>query len=167
MSKTTCKVVQDTDRALEVMRRAAKWLVEIGKPGKHWNPAHMDRRHMLQHAEASEFYVVLVNGKPAAAAILQDNERNQSWASVDRGNHVSALYVHWLCVAPEFRGKGLPKVLIDFAAKQAKAMGIHTVRLDTNADEPKLMKVYDDLKFTLVHIEPEDEQRTAFYQKSV
>ncbi len=165
MFRSTYQVVQDTDKALDVMRRASEWLVEIGKPAKHWNPADMNRQSMLKHAEPSEFYVVLVGGKPAAAAILQDSERNQSWASVDKGEHVSALYVHWLAVAPEFQGKGLPKILTDFAAAQAKARGLTRLRLDANAKEPKLMKVYDDLGFELVHIEPEADQRIAFYQK--
>ena len=163
--KRAYKISQDADKAIEVMHSAAKWMEDSGIHEKHWRSAGMNRKSMLQNAEESEFYVLLIKGNPAAAAILQDNQRNQSWKSVDNGKGVQALYVHWLCVDPSYRGIGLPKVLLDFAKKTAMARGLRLLRLDTNAGEPKLMKVYEDAGFELIHIEQEGAHKTAFYQK--
>ncbi len=166
--KRSLKILQDIDQAIFVMHSAGKWLEESGKnPSKWWKPQNMNRDFLLRHAEPNEFYVVLVGEKPAVAEILQDNQRNQSWKSVDGDQKKSALYIHWLCVGREFAGSKLPKTLIDFAALQAKKRNLKLLRLDTNADETKLRKIYEDLGFSLVRIERETYQKTAFYQKTV
>ena len=41
------------------------------------------------------------------------------------------------------------------------------LRLDTDANEEKLMKVYDDLGFHLRGIEQEGDRQTAFYEKKI
>ena len=160
------KIVQDMDQAISVLHNVAQWLEESGKkPSKWWQPQNMNREFFLQHAEPSEFYAVLVDGKPAAAAILQDTQRNQSWESIDKNKQVSALYIHWLCVHRQYAGRGLPKLIVDFAEQQAVSRGIHLLRVDTNAQETKLRKIYENLGFKLVTIEQEDYRQTAFYQK--
>jgi GNAT superfamily N-acetyltransferase len=162
------EVVQDVDKAIAVMRDAAEWLEASGKnPSKWWQPSNMTRAFLLQHAEPSEFYAVLVDGQPAAAAILQDNQRNQSWESVDGKTSPPALYIHWLCVARRFAGKGLPKLIIGFAERQAAAKGLQYVRVDANAGETRLRKIYEDLGFKLAAVVKEDYRQTAFYQKKV
>lgn len=162
------KIVQDIDRAISVMHNAATWLAESGKhPSKWWLPKNMNRDFLLQHAEPDEFYVALVGEKPAASVILQDNERNQSWNSVDKGKPPRALYVHWLCVGRNFAGTGLSKTVIDFAEKYAQRKNISVLRLDTNVDEVKLRALYEHLGFRLMGIEQEDCQKTAFYQKEL
>ena len=62
-------------------------------------------------------------------------------------------------------GKNLPKVLIDFAAKEAKKRCIKLLRLDTDAANKNLRKIYDDLGFRLMGIEKESAGSTAFYQR--
>lgn len=78
-------IVQDMDMALVVMKNVGIWLEENGKnPSKWWKPENMNRSFMLRHAQPQEFFAALVDNKSAAAMILQDNQRNQSWKSVDR-----------------------------------------------------------------------------------
>lgn len=162
------KIIQDMDQALLVMNDAGQWLLESGKnPDKWWHPKNMNKTFMLKHAEPSEFYVALVEGKPAASVVLQDNERNQSWEPVDKGEPMQALYLHWVCVSRGFAGMNLPRALVDFANQQAKIRQFKLLRLDTNADEGKLCKVYEDLGFKLMAIEQEADGRVAYYQKEV
>lgn len=158
-------IVQDANKALEVLQSVTEWMEKTNKSSDHWQSQNMNQQFMLQRAAESEFYAVLIGKTPVAAVILQDNQSNQSWESVDKNQTQPALYVHWLCVHPGYRGTGLPKILLDFAAKHAVALGLHLLRLDTNADEPKLMKVYDGLGFNLVSVEQAGAHRTAFYQK--
>lgn len=56
-------------------------------------------------------------------------------------------------------------MIVDFAAKLARSNRVFLLRADTNADEIKLRKIYENLGFRLAAIEQEDYRRTAYYQK--
>ena len=165
-NQSSIRVLVDMDKAIVIMHDAGMWLEESGKkPSKWWKPQNMNREFLLSYAEPNEFYIALVDEKPAAAMILQDNQRNQSWKSIDKNKTVKALYVHWLCVARQYAGRNLPKLMIDFASKYAKGESIELLRLDTDAKEMKLRQIYEGLGFNLMGIEKEDNRQTAFYQK--
>ena len=57
--------------------------------------------------------------------------------------------------------------MIDFAEKKARENNINLLRVDTNASETKLRKIYEKLGFRLVAVEQEDYRQTAFYQKKI
>jgi len=161
-------IVQDTEKAIHVMHNSGKWLLETGKnPSKWWQPQNLNRKFLLQYAKPQEFFVALVDGKPAAAAVLQYDQSAQDWQCVDKGKPESALYIHWLCVDRQFAGMGLPKLMVDFAESHAQKKNIRLLRVDTNADETKLREIYVDLGFRLMAVEQEDYRKTAFYQKRI
>jgi len=161
-------ILNDMNKAIDVMRKAATWLLESGKnPSKWWRLENLNSKFLLQYAKSSEFYVLLIDKKPAAAAIFQTNQNSQDWQSIDKNNHKHALYIHWLCVDPVFSGKGLPKLMVEFAKTKAKENNIGLLRVDTNANEIKLRQIYEKLGFSLVAIEKEDYRETAFYEKKV
>jgi ribosomal protein S18 acetylase RimI-like enzyme len=165
ISPNTITISNDPDKAISLMRDVSVWMKRNGKIySKWWEPENMNKRFMLKKAEPGEFYFVTVNDKPAAAVILQDNERNQSWKYVDRDNPQPALYVHWLAVIRHFAGQGLPKTIIDFAANTARKNNFKLLRLDTDANEPKLMSIYKNLGFQLMAIDPEGQHKTAYFQ---
>src|SRR3990167_10382144 len=111
------KIVQDTDKAISLMHDVSIWMKKQGMHlSQWWQPENMNHDFLLNHAEPNEFYVALVNGEPAVSVILQDNERNQSWKSVDGKSPEKAFYIHWLCVARAFAHKGYSKEMVDFAA---------------------------------------------------
>ncbi len=150
------EIVQDVNQAISVIRNAARWLKDSGKnPSKWWQLKNLNRKFLFRYVKPNEFYVILVNKKPAAAAILQLSQNAQDWKHVDKNRPQPALYIHWLCVHRQFAGRGLPKIMVDFAAKLAKENNINLLRADTDADETKLRKIYRS-----------DSRRTAFYQKS-
>jgi hypothetical protein len=114
------KFTQDMDLAISVMRNAGEWLLGSGKnSSKWWQPQNMNREFLLRYANPEEFYAGLVDEKPGVAAILQFDQRNQDWTSVNKNQPQKALYIHWLCVHRQFASKGLPKIMIDFATKKA------------------------------------------------
>lgn len=165
---SSIQIKKDIDQNLVVMKNVATWLEQSGRePSIYWQSKNMNKDFMLKQAEPNEFYSLVIDGTPAAAMILQDNERNQSWKPIDKAKPQKALYIHWLCVDRPFAGKGFPKVLIDFSAEEAKMRNIHLLRLDTDAENKNLRKIYDDLGFKLMGIEQEDTGSTAFYQKEV
>ena len=159
------KFIQNVDKAIEVMRDAGKWLKESGKkPSKWWQLKNLNRKFLFQYAKPNEFYVGLIDGKPAVAAIFQINQNAQDWKSVDKNKPNPALYIHWLCVNRDFSGKNLSKYMINFAVKKAREQNIKFLRVDTNAEEVKLRKIYEKLGFTLMAVEQEDYRKTVFYQ---
>jgi len=161
-------IIQDMNKAISVMHNAGQWLLDNGKePHDYFHPDNMNSDYLLKYVKPSEFYVAIVNGKPAASLVLQEDERNQSWESVDKGNTKQALYIHWLAVHRDFAGKGLSQVMINFAVKEAKLRGFKIIRLDTDANESKLVKLYENLGFKHVHTEHEEDIDTAFFQMNI
>lgn len=161
-------IVQNFDKALEIMHGVGEWMEQGGmNPSQWWQPQNMNREFMLKRTEPDEYYVAIVDGKPVASAILQETERNQSWKYIDGKNPKRALYVHWLCVARNFAGKGYSKAMIDFAVKEAKKRGFKMLRLDTEADEEKLCNLYSGLGFKLMGIEKEESCNTAYFEMKV
>lgn len=162
------KILQDKDKAISVLYEVGKWLEKSGKqPSKWWQPQNMNWRFLSKYTEPNEFYVAVMRGIPAASMVLQDNQRNQSWESIDKDKKQNAIYVHWLCVSRQFAGTNLSQKLIEVATEFAKEKGFSRLRLDTNAKEKKLMSVYKRLGFHLKGIEQEEDRQTAFYEKKV
>jgi GNAT superfamily N-acetyltransferase len=160
------QICNDQESALVVLEMVGKQMLEKGlNPSKWWHPDNMNAEFFANYAEPEEFWVAKSNGEPIAAEILQWTQRNQDWSSVDCGSSPAALYVHWLCVDRRYAGAGLPKLLIDFAVKAARAKGVGLIRVDTNASERKLCNVYEALGFSPVKIIQESYRSTAFYQK--
>ncbi len=156
------------DQAVGVMRSAGQWMRESGKnPSKWWKMENLNREFLLKHAKEDEFYVGLVNGVPAVAAVLMLLDSNEEWKNVDVDHSQKALYIHWLCVDRQFAGRNLPKRMIDFTQRLAKKNGVGFLRLDANADKTKLQNIYEDLGFRLVGTIQEDARTSAFYQKMV
>lgn len=168
INKQSIKIIQNPDIAIDIMYKVGQWLVDTGlNPEEYYLPENMNKEYLLKHVEPEEFYVVLINDKPAASVILQENERNQSWECVDGKDKKEALYIHWLTVNREFAGQGLPRIVLDFAIGQAKKRGYKLIRLDTIASQPKLRKVYDNLGFTPVHIGEGEFEDTVFYEMKI
>jgi len=166
--KKPIRIIQNVNQTISVMRDAGKWLLESGKkPSKWWQLQNLNRKFLFQYAKQEEFFVGLVDNKPAVAAILQIDQKAQNWKSIDKGTPQLALYIHWLCVHRQFAGMGLPKAMVDFATQLAKERNIKLLRADTNAKEMQLRKIYENLGFRLVGVEQEDYRKTAFYQKKI
>lgn len=150
------------------MYDVAVWRVNNGiDPGDWWKPENMNRNFMLKHSEPNEYFVAVIGSKPVASEILEDNERNHSWRFIDGDKPKKALYIHWLCVARDFAGKGYSKVMVDFAEQEARKRNLTLLRLDTDAEEKKLCKLYEDVGFHLMGIEGEGDHGAAYYQKEL
>src|SRR5579872_3234367 len=145
------KIVQDVDKTIHVLREASEWMSKSGKHiSKWWDLENLNKEFLLKYAKPDEFYVGLINNQPAAAAILQITQNGQDWESIDKENPPKALYIHWLAVPPAYKGQHLSQKMVDFAEKLARENNCSVVRVDTNAEEIKLRKVYEQLGFTLV-----------------
>lgn len=161
-------ILQNTDLAISVMQDAGRWIEENGKPlSRWWKSENLNRDFLLRYANPEEFYVVMIDNVPAAAVVLQFSQSAQNWQSIDGDNPKPALYMHWFCVHRNFRGQGLPKVMIDFAEKLAKEKDVGLLRVDTNAEEMKLRDMYEAMDFSLAGIVDEKQRKSALYEKKI
>lgn len=168
MYNVVMKIIQDTDKAIEVMHNVGCWMKESGLSiSQWWMPENMNAKFLLKHTEPDEYYVGLVDDKAVASMILQESERNQSWKTVDGDNPQKALYLHWLCVHRDYAGKGYSIDLVEFAKKEAFRRGFKLLRLDTDANNPKLCSLYEGAGFVRMGTEAEGGHNTAFYQVEV
>ncbi|HUC95640.1 MAG TPA: GNAT family N-acetyltransferase [Candidatus Saccharimonadia bacterium] len=168
LSNPKIEVIQNADTAINILRNVAQWMQDTGlSHDEAWNPDNMNLEYLGQYAKPDEFFVATVEGKPAAAAIIQSEQIAQDWASVDGETFPPAIYVHWLAVEREFAGQRLPKVLLDYAYGVAKEKQLPVIRLDTDASKSKLREIYESQGYEIVKIIQEDNRQTVLFEKKV
>lgn len=162
------EIIVDKAKAIKVIKNAGQWLKDSGREVSFWwEPSNLDSDFFSKFAKDNEFYVVLENGKPVGAAIIQEAQNLQDWSSVDVESYTPAIYLHYLAVERDWAKKGISDSLLDVAKEIAKAEDVNLVRLDTNADEPKLRGVYEDYGFKPVKELDEGDHRTILYELKV
>lgn len=171
MEKLTSQEVPvnpDMDAAIGLIKDVATWMNGVGLVhNEWWHPDNMNSEFFGQYASPDEFFVAKVDEQPAAAAIIQPEQTLQDWSSVDGDSHPPALYIHYVAVERSFAGRGLPGILLRHAEDLARQRGIPVLRLDTNADQPKLRRIYEDAGFEAVRILQEEHGNTVLYEKQV
>jgi len=91
-------------------------------------------------------YKILVDGQVAAIFAITYSDP-QIWADSDS---VDAVYIHRIVTHPDFRGQSFVKVIINWAKEYAKAAPIDYIRMDTWADNERLLHYYTSCGFTHV-----------------
>lgn len=161
-------IIQNDKLAIEVLFSVGVWMEKADiKTSCWWQPKNLNKEFLFNYAKPEEFYVGLIDLKPSAAMVLQINESNQEWSDIDKGLKKTALYIHWLGVTEESKGKGFSKQMVDFAKELAISKGIFLLRLDTDAEEIKLKQKYESMGFVLLAEIQEEYRKTAFYQKEL
>lgn len=98
----------------------------------------------LNGLDSDSLYILESNGKIAASVILNDIQpeaySNLSWNIEASGKEV--LVIHTLCVHPNFYGKGIASILIDFTEDLAKQIAAKTIRFDTHSGNLPAAKLY-------------------------
>jgi ribosomal protein S18 acetylase RimI-like enzyme len=83
-------------------------------------------------------YKILVDEKVACVFVVTFNDP-QIW--LERSND-KAIYLHRIVTHPDFRGLGFVQHITDWAIEFSKNRGLDFVRMDTWADNPKLVSYY-------------------------
>lgn len=121
------------------------------------------RGYLAEDERFRETFCAFV-GRTVADAKLDDPARGAVWfaercgealgcaAMVDRGERGQLRFV---VLAPEARGLGLGKMLVDSALRYARSRGYYQVYLETTDGLEASMAIYQKLGFVTVHDEPE------------
>lgn len=94
----------------------------------------------------SAFLVLYAGNRPAAAALLTDNDA-LFWPDAPPG---SSGFLHKLSVRREFAGSGISWRLIEYAAELYRREGKTHLRLDCDASREKLKRLYVSAGFCYI-----------------
>ena len=112
---------------------------------KHWQG--FSRSLVETEIAENRQYKILVNGEVACIFAVTFEDK-LIWGDQD----VDSIYIHRIVTHPEFRGYSLVKEIIKWAKAFAPLNGIKYIRMDTWADNEKLLAYYTDCGFDYVGV---------------
>jgi GNAT superfamily N-acetyltransferase len=150
----------DTEAALDIMRKAAEWLVEKGMPL--WDPKKFADGKILESVREEDLYTAYIDNKPVASLILQWSDP-VFWPD----SHGDSGFIHKLSVKRDCAGLGVPNKFVAWAKEEVRKRNRRFLRLDCAADRAKLCKVYEDMGFIKVDRRVVGMFDCAFYEIEV
>ena len=93
---------------------------------------------LLEGETVIGYSAVIINDEPAYAGI------EGKWLSND-----NFVVIHRVAISEKYLGKGLAKMIIGFVEEFALHNNIYSVKADTNFDNVPMMKVFENLGYTL------------------
>jgi GNAT superfamily N-acetyltransferase len=125
----------------------AGWLAGSGRTL--WDPDELSETDIAKRARAGEL-VLVFDGETAVACMYLQESDAPYWPEARDGE---ALYVHRLAVRRSHGGRGVSRLLLEWAASEARRMGRPFVRLDTEM-RPALLALYENAGFRRVDPAP-------------
>ena len=119
-----------------ILIEAALWLEEKKMPS--WNVSDLQEASVLSEMKSVEYYLLFNEGVAVACFRYQESDQ-EYWGDVP---HDDSHFVHRVAVRREFSGRGIVKLLLDFAKQKAKNSGMRFLKLDC-IDRPRLRSVYE------------------------
>lgn len=95
-----------------------------------------------------DYYVGTLNGKVICGLFIVDMDMLY-WPNANKGD---ALYLHKICVDPDYRSLGYANKLINFFIEKGRVGGYSHVCLDVRAHKDKLRAMYERHGFVLHRI---------------
>ena len=115
---------------------------------KHGYPTwrNYDQQSIINDIENKNQYKVLI-GSTIAIVFSVCYSDKIIWRELEKGD---ALYLHRIVVNPEFKGKKLFGIILDWALNHGKEKGLSYVRMDTWAANPTIIEYYKGFGFRFV-----------------
>ena len=111
---------------------------------KQWQGFNRDL--VQQEIAENRQYKILVDGEVAAIFALTYSDP-QIWLGKDGE---AAIYIHRIVTHPDYRGYGFVKVIVEWAKEFSKTTLLDYIRMDTWADNERLLKYYTGCGFNHV-----------------
>jgi GNAT superfamily N-acetyltransferase len=124
-----------------MLLEAARWVDALGVVM--WEEGELDRGR-IEHEIAARQFVVAESGAEVAGAIRFQLEDALFWPDLPEGR---SAFVHRLVVKRAFKGQGVSQALLQWSVERAQSLGREALRLDCDADRPKLRRLYEDFGF--------------------
>ena len=127
----------------QMIREAAAWVDALGVVM--WDDGELDAGAIRADVTGGRYHLALIGGE-AAGAIRFQLDDPLFWPDRPEGE---AAFVHRLVVRRAFKGRGVARALLEWAVGHARAHGRGLLRLDCDANRPKLHALYESCGFTL------------------
>jgi GNAT superfamily N-acetyltransferase len=113
---------------------------------KHWQP--FDPSLIKQEIEENRLWKVMADESVASIFTVAYSDP-LIWGKRDSE---PALYIHRIVTNPLFRGQGYVRVIVEWAKEYGRSIGKKYLRMDTWADNQKLIDYYMKFGFSFVEI---------------
>jgi GNAT superfamily N-acetyltransferase len=127
----------------QMIREAAAWVDALGVVM--WDDGELDADAIRADVVDGRYYLAIVD-EDVAGAIRFQLEDQLFWPDRPDGE---AAFVHRLVARRAFKGRGVARALLEWARGHARAHGRALLRLDCDANRPKLRALYESCGFTL------------------
>ena len=126
-----------------LLLEAAAWVDALGVVM--WEAGELEREEVERDVAAGQFFVAEADGDPAGILRFQ-LEDELFWPDLRPGR---SAFVHRIVVHRAYKGTGVSAALLQWAADRARELGRHHLRLDCDANRPKLRALYERFGFRL------------------
>lgn len=111
-----------------------------------WDETYPDAEIIKEDIENGHSYVIKDKGRCIAYVAINEVfepevpvYRQVSWSS----DSEKALYIHRLCVHPEYQGRGIAKSMLSFTEETAAKNGYPSIRLEAFSANKTALKMYE------------------------
>ena len=132
---------QDLDTVRSILVEAGQWTARFGVPT--WIGDELSPERLAADIKAEMMFLADV-GPEAAATIKFQLSDLEFWPDAPAGE---SAYIHRLAVRRRFAGMGASTALMAWAVERTQALGLPRLRLDCDADRPRLRAVYERFGF--------------------
>lgn len=151
----------DVEKAVSIMREVAKWCELTGK--NMWRVDDLIRENLMKGLTEDNFYVGKVGSSDASSMIIQWYDP-LFWPEVRQNE---SGFIHKLCVKREYSGRGISRLMIDYAVEECRRKGLYTLRLDTGWNRQKLCELYENMGFVKVGRKTIKDMDYALYEMKI
>jgi GNAT superfamily N-acetyltransferase len=134
---------EDAAAVERLLVEAARWVDALGVVM--WEAGELESATIGAEVAAGQFYVAEIDGDIAGAIRYQEKDA-LFWPDLPAGE---SAFVHRLVVSRAFKGMGVSQALLAWAAEHSRARGKTALRLDCDANRPKLRALYERSGFRL------------------
>lgn len=111
-----------------------------------WTSEYPNEAVFLQDIAQAHLWVATLGSQLAGVAALTQDQ-DAEYADADWDAAEPALVTHRLAVAPTAQGHGVAQALLAQAEHEARALGLRTLRVDTNSENAATQRLFPKLGY--------------------
>jgi ribosomal protein S18 acetylase RimI-like enzyme len=117
-----------------------------------WDSIYPDQKVITDDIKDRTLYVYADGGIVQGIIVLNEHQDDAYHDLIWRFNTGRQLVVHRLCIAPQYQGKGIARLLMEFAEQLSKDSGYESIRLDAFAENARACDLYKKIGYKEVGI---------------
>lgn len=126
-----------------------------------WDDNYPNKTQIEEDIKRGQFYVYKTDNDQIQGVICLNTDEHPTYKTIKWSFEGKALVVHRLAINPDFQGKGIAKLLMQFTENKAKEFGYNGVRLDTFVENKIAINFY--LKLGYAQLETVSFKNRIYY----